>query len=103
MPTPVKISHPPTKGFWEIPVLFEDASLLALDKPAALYTSREPGSGENPDLMSLLHAAVEQGKPWAVERGLNFLRNANRLDFGVSGVVVIAKTPEAYEKLANAF
>jgi 23S rRNA-/tRNA-specific pseudouridylate synthase len=35
----IKLSSPATREFWEIPVLFEDEHLLALDKPAGLLTS----------------------------------------------------------------
>ena len=35
----IKLSAPAKGGFWEIPVLFEDEHLLALDKPAGLLTS----------------------------------------------------------------
>jgi 23S rRNA-/tRNA-specific pseudouridylate synthase len=35
----IKLSAPATREFWEIPVLFEDEQLLALDKPAGLPTS----------------------------------------------------------------
>ena len=31
--TTIKLSSPATREFWEIPVLFEDGDLLALDKP----------------------------------------------------------------------
>ena len=37
----IKLSSPATREFWEIPVLFEDEHLLALDKPAGLPTSPE--------------------------------------------------------------
>jgi 23S rRNA-/tRNA-specific pseudouridylate synthase len=35
----IKLSAPVTKEFWEIPVLFEDDHLLALDKPASCPSS----------------------------------------------------------------
>src|ERR1041384_377942 len=81
----IKLSSPATREFWEIPVLFEDAHLLALDKPAGLLTSPDRYDPERPNLMGLLHAGIAAGKPWAVERGLNYLSNAHRLDFETSG------------------
>jgi 23S rRNA-/tRNA-specific pseudouridylate synthase len=35
----IKLSSPATHEFWELPVLFEDDHLLALDKPARMLTS----------------------------------------------------------------
>jgi RluA family pseudouridine synthase len=83
--------------------LYEDEWLLALDKPAELHTVPEPETEGSPDIMSLLHGAIAQGKPWAVERGMRFLKNANRLDHGVSGLLLLAKSQDAYTALANAF
>lgn len=90
-------------GFWEIPVLFEDDSLLALDKPARLLTSPDRYDPERPNLMKLLHAAIAAGKPWARQRGLNYLMNAHRLDFETSGVILLAKNKPTLVTLANLF
>ena len=53
--------------------------------------------------MKLLHAAIAAGKPWARERGLNYLMNAHRLDFETSGVILLAKNKPALVALANLF
>ena len=78
----IKLSSPATREFWEIPVLFEDEHLLALDKPAGLPVSPEVDADavERPSLMKLLHTAIAEGKPWARERNLTYLNNAHRLD-----------------------
>ncbi|HXB57975.1 MAG TPA: hypothetical protein VNU95_00310, partial [Candidatus Acidoferrales bacterium] len=52
----IKLSSPATQEYWEIPVLFEDDSLLALDKPAGLLTSPDRYDPLRPNLMKLLHA-----------------------------------------------
>jgi RluA family pseudouridine synthase len=103
MTAPIKLSSPATHEFWEIPVLFEDAHLLALDKPAGLLTSPDRYDAERPNLMKLLHAGVEQQKPWARERGLTYLANAHRLDFETSGIILLAKDKPALVALANLF
>ena len=112
----IKLSWPVTRGFWEIPVLFEDEHLLALDKPAGLLTSPEadalpaveadgakPPVVEQPSLMKLLHAGIAAGKPWAVERKLTYLNNEHRLDGDTSGVILLTKTKEAHIALSNLF
>jgi RluA family pseudouridine synthase len=99
----IKLSSPATHGFWEIPVLFEDEHLLALDKPARLLT--EPGADDRsqPSLIKLLHGGIAARKPWARERHLEYLNPAHLLDHDVSGVLLLAKNPPAFTALANRF
>ena len=99
----IKLSSPATREFWEIPVLFEDEHLLALDKPARLLTSPDAIDMARPSLMKLLHSAITAKKPWAVERNLEYLNNANDLDFDVTGVLLLAKNKPAFITLANLF
>lgn len=99
----IKISSPATHEFWKIPVLFEDAHLLALDKPAGLLTSPDRHDPGRPNLTTLLHAGIAAGKPWAQQRGLSYLMNAHRLDGETSGVLLFAKTKPVLVALANYF
>jgi len=103
MPTVLKLSSPATREFWEIPVLFEDDYLLALDKPAGLLASPDRLSPERPSLMNLLHAGIAAGKPWALERRLAYLANAHRLDAETSGVLLLAKSKPVLAGLADLF
>ena len=103
MVSSIKLSSPAARGFWEISVLFEDEHLLALDKPGGLLTSPDRYDPQRPNLMQLLHAAVAGGKPWARERGLNYLMNAHRLDFETSGVILLAKSKPVLVALADLF
>ncbi len=98
-------SATPAGAFWEIPVLFEDAHLLALDKPADLAVSPAPNDPDpgRPNLMQLLHEAIAAGKPWTRERSLTYLSNAHRLDEETSGVLLLAKTKPVLVALANLF
>jgi 23S rRNA pseudouridine1911/1915/1917 synthase len=99
----IKLSAPATREFWEIPILFEDEHLLALDKPAGLLTSPDLASPDRPDLMKLLHAGIADKKPWARERNLDYLNNAHSLDAETSGVILLAKNKPAFIALANLF
>jgi RluA family pseudouridine synthase len=99
----VKLSSPSTREFWEIPILFEDEHLLALDKPAGLLTSPDRYDPNRPNLMKLLHAGIERGAPWARIRSLSYLMNAHRLDFETSGVILLARTKSVLVELANLF
>jgi RluA family pseudouridine synthase len=99
----IKLSSPATREFWEIPVLFEDEHLLALDKPARLLTSPDANEMTRPSLMKLLQAGIKDKKPWAQERQLEYLNNANELDFDATGVLLLAKNKPAFIVLANLF
>jgi RluA family pseudouridine synthase len=103
VPDAVKVSSPATGEFWEIPVVFEDSHLLALHKAAQLLVSPDRCDPKRPNLMQLLHLAIERGAPWARQRGLDYLMNAHRLDFGTSGVLLLAKDKPALIALAAQF
>ena len=103
MNSPIKLSSPETREFWEIPVLFEDAHLLALDKPAGLLASPDRLAPGRRSIMRLLHQAITATKPWVVERGLTYLSNAHRLDADTSGVFLLAKSKAVFVELANLF
>jgi 23S rRNA pseudouridine1911/1915/1917 synthase len=98
----IKLSAPATRGFWEIPVLFEDEHLLALDKPAGLLTSPDRHDPKQPSLISLLHEGIAAGKPW-VTPDRKYLANCHRLDADTSGVLLLAKNKEALVALADQF
>lgn len=99
----IKLSSPATQEFWEIPVLFEDEHLLAIDKPSGLLSSPDRYDPNRPNLMKLLHAGIAAGKPWARERSLTYLMNAHRLDFETSGIILLAKNKPVLVELANLF
>ncbi len=103
MSAAIKLSSPATREFWEIPVLFEDEHLLALDKPAGLPASPDRHEPNRPNLMKLLHAGIADQKTWARERHLIYLSNAHRPDFESSGVMLLAKSKPALVALANLF
>lgn len=103
MSAALKLSSPATREFWEIPVLFEDEHLLALDKPSGLQTSPDRHDLERPNLMRLLHDAIAAGKPWVTERQLTYLANAQRLDIETSGILLLAKSKAVLVALADLF
>lgn len=102
-PAVLKLSSPATKEYWEVPVLFEDEHLMAIEKPSGLLTSPDRYDPERPNLMRLLHGHIARGVPWAKERGLTYLANAHRLDFETSGVLLLARTKPALTAVANLF
>lgn len=103
MPPAIKLSWPATKEFWEIPVLHEDAHILAVEKPARLLDLPVPYDPARPALMQLLWDGIGRGAPWARERGLDHLSNAHRMDFETSGVFLLAKSKPDLARLKAQF
>ncbi len=75
------------------PVLYQDARLLAIDKPPGAAVSDRPEDG--PDLVARL-------RTW-LGRGARELRTVHRLDRGTSGVLVLALDREAAARMAAGF
>jgi RluA family pseudouridine synthase len=99
----IKLSASATREYWEVPILFEDEHLLAVDKPARLLTSPDRYDPERPNLMRLLHRDIARGALWTKQRGLTYLANAHRLDFETSGVILLAKDKGTLIQLADVF
>jgi len=99
----IKLSSPATHEFWEIPILFEDADLLALNKPSDLLVSSDRFNPDRPNLMNLVHRDIARGAKWSASRGLTYMMNAHRMDPGDTGVILLAKNKTALIRLANQF
>ena len=99
----IKLSSPETKDYWEIPVLYEDDALLAIDKPARLLVSPDRYDPARPNIMKLFHRDIARGAKWVQERNITYLANAHRLDFETSGVLLLTKTKPALIDVANLF
>jgi RluA family pseudouridine synthase len=99
----IKLSSPETKDYWEIPVLYEDDALLAIDKPSRLLVSPDRYDPMRPNIMKLFHRDIARGAKWVQERNITYLANAHRLDFETSGVLLLTKTKPALIAVANLF
>ena len=87
-----------------VPVLHEDPDLFIVDKPAGLVT--QPGKGHAND--SLLNGlfALHGGHTGKLLHNLGIRRDfglLHRLDKDTSGLLVIAKSPNAYDQLRRDF
>ncbi|MFO1477003.1 MAG: RluA family pseudouridine synthase [Verrucomicrobiota bacterium] len=89
--------------FREIPVLFEDEFLIALDKPPGLPVLPDPAAPDLPALLPMLHGGIAAGKPWARERGLSYLMNIHRLDTEAGGVLLFARSKDMFVRMNNLF
>jgi 23S rRNA pseudouridine1911/1915/1917 synthase len=81
-------------------ILFEDEALLALNKPPGLVVHPAAGHRTGTLVNALVH---HRGADLAARGGAERLGIVHRLDKDTSGVILVAKTDDAHEKLARAF
>lgn len=81
-------------------VIYEDESILVINKAPGMITHPGNGTGDNTLVHALLHHCGENlSKIGAPDRpGI-----VHRLDKGTSGLIVVAKNDTAHHKLATAF
>jgi 23S rRNA pseudouridine1911/1915/1917 synthase len=80
-------------------VLYEDAALLVVDKPAGMVVHPAPGAARDTLVNALLHRSATIAGVGARERpGI-----VHRLDRDTSGVLAVALTPAALEGVARQF
>lgn len=98
----VTISRPPTGSYQHVhiepnSILFEDADLLALDKPPGVYVEATPW-----DIHGHVRGALEQ---FLSERDQHMprLHLAHRLDRDTSGVLLFSKNPAVNAALQASF
>jgi 23S rRNA pseudouridine1911/1915/1917 synthase len=81
-------------------IIYEDEALLALNKQAGLVVHPAVGHRTGTLVNALVHL---RGQELAARGGQERLGLVHRLDKDTSGVILIAKTDEAHEKIAQAF
>lgn len=92
----------------ELPIIYEDAGVIVINKPAGLIVHSD-GRTEEPSVAewALAHypQIAEVGEPWTSPQGEVVPRPGivHRLDRDTSGVMILAKTQEAYTFLKEQF
>ncbi len=81
----------PTDAACNLEILYEDAHLVVINKPDGLRTV--PGVDIEDSVQSRLRTSWNGAEPWIV----------HRLDMGTSGLLVVARTPEAHRHLQKQF
>jgi len=84
-------------------ILYEDRSVLAIDKPAGWMLSPASWDKTSRNLQRALMLSVQAGDYWARSRNLRYIRFVHRLDAETSGVLLLAKTPGALSALSRLF
>jgi 23S rRNA pseudouridine1911/1915/1917 synthase len=95
-PAPAK----PQAQAMALDILFEDAHLIVLDKPAGLVVHPAPGNMDGTLVNGLLAHAGEELEGIGGEKRPGIV---HRLDKDTSGIMVVAKTQQAHQILSDAF
>ncbi len=82
-----------------LPILFDDADVVVVNKPAGLVV--HPGAGHPTG--TLVHALLHHVKDLSGIGGETRPGIVHRLDKGTSGVMVVAKNDAAHQELARQF
>jgi len=75
-----------------IPILYEDRSVLAIDKPAGWMLSPFSWQSTQRNLPAAITSSINAGDFWARSRNLKFLRNVHRLDAETTGILLWVKS-----------
>ena len=86
-----------------IPILYEDRSVLAIDKPAGWMLVPYSWDRTGRNLQLAISSSILGGEFWAKSRGLKFLKHVHRLDAETTGVMLFAKSPGAVQSYGELF
>lgn len=85
-----------------IPIVFENRSIIIIDKPASWLLAPSHWKNTSRNLQSALEKSIAVKDYWARARNLKYIRFIHRLDADTSGLLILAKNPgaiPAYNKL----
>jgi RluA family pseudouridine synthase len=86
-----------------VPILYEDRSVLAIDKPAGWMLAPATWDKTSRNLQRELMISIQAGEHWARSRNLKYIRFIHRLDAETSGVLLLAKSAGAVRALSELF
>ncbi len=87
----------------QIPILYEDRSVIAIDKPPGWMLVPVSWQNTKRNLQAALLSSIEEGRFWARSRNLRYLRYVHRLDAETTGVLLLARSPGALHTLGRMF
>lgn len=86
-----------------IPILYEDRSVIAIDKPPGWMLVPVSWQKTNWNLQAAIMSSISAGFFWARSRNLKFLKYIHRLDAETSGVLLFAKSQGALNTFGDLF
>ncbi|MGC8744764.1 MAG: RluA family pseudouridine synthase [Verrucomicrobiia bacterium] len=85
-----------------IPILFENRSIIIIDKPAGWILAPSHWTNTSRNLQTTLEKSIACGDYWARCRNLKYIRFLHRLDADTTGLLILAKNQgviPAYNRL----
>lgn len=98
-----KPTHIELPGVEPIPILYEDRSVLAIDKPRGWMLVPHSWQKTRWNLQAAIVSSIGAGDFWARSRGLKFLKFIHRLDAETTGILLLAKSQGAVESYSELF
>lgn len=86
-----------------IPILREDRSILAIDKPAGWMLVPVSWQRTGRNLQAALLSSIAARDFWARSRNLKYLRYVHRLDAETTGILLFARSPGALRTFGDMF
>jgi len=86
-----------------IPILYEDRSVLVIDKPRGWMLIPHTWQRTDFNLQAAITSSIAARDYWATSRGLKFLRFVHRLDGDTSGLLLFAKSLGAVKAFGDIF
>ena len=90
-------------GCEPIRIIFEDRSVIAIDKPRGWMLVPHSWRQTNWNLQTAIDSSIRADDFWARSRNLRYLRHVHRLDADTSGVMLFAKSEGAMRALGEMF
>lgn len=86
-----------------IPIVYEDRSVIAIDKPRGWMLVPHSWQKTSFNLQAAIASSIAGHDFWARSRNLKFLRHVHRLDADTSGILLFAKSPRGVETFSDLF
>ena len=100
-PNEIQLLHAPSAA--HLNILYEDRSVLAVDKPAGWMLVPYTWQKTSWNLQAAIDSSINAGDFWARARNLKYLRHVHRLDAETSGVLLFAKSQGALLSIGRLF
>ena len=86
-----------------MPILHEDRTVIAIDKPRGWMLVPHTWQKTQLNLQTAIDSSIIGGDFWARSRGLKFLRHVHRLDADTSGILLFARSRGALDTIGDLF
>ena len=90
-------------GCEPISIIYEDRSVIAIDKPRGWMLVPDSWRKTNWNLQTAIDSSIRADDFWARSRNLRYLRHVHRLDADTSGVMLFAKSEGAMRAMSDMF